>query len=159
MADEGKAAAPAAKSRKPSMMIGAIVVLALAGGGYFWKTQKAAHSESQAQAELAKVDLYLPLDPPFVVNFKDGESLRYLQVGVTLMSRDPKAIDAAKNAGPEIRDALVSLFSNQDYSVIVNAAGRKKLQDQALETVRRIVNEHTGKPGIDALYFTSFVMQ
>ena len=157
MADEEKAAAPAKKSRKPMMVIGAIVVLALAGGGYFWKTQK-AHSESQT-AELAKVDLYLPLDPPFVVNFKDGESLRYLQVGVTLMSRDPKAIDAAKSAGPEIRDALVSLFSNQEYSVIINAAGRRKLQDQALETVRRIVNEHTGKPGIDALYFTSFVMQ
>lgn len=159
MADEEKAAAPAKKSRKPMMMIGAVVVLALAGGGYFWKTQKAAHSEGQTQAELAKVDLYLPLDPPFVVNFKDGESLRYLQVGVTLMSRDPKAIDAAKSAGPEIRDALVSLFSNQEYSVIVTAPGRRKLQDQALETVRRIVNEHTGKPGIDALYFTSFVMQ
>jgi flagellar FliL protein len=158
MADEGKAAAPVAKSRKPMMIVGALVVLALAGGSYFWKT-RVAHSGDQAQGEMSKVDLYLPLDPPFVVNFKDGDSLRYLQVTVTLMSHDPKAIDAAKGADPEIRDALVSLFSNQDYSVIVTAAGRRKLQDQALETVRKIVKAHIGKSDIEALYFTSFVMQ
>lgn len=160
MADEGQAAAPAAKKRGPMRMIViAALVLVLAGGGYFWKTQQAAHSESPAQQEMAKADLYLPLDPPFVVNFKDGESLRYLQVTVTLMSHDPKAIETAKNADPVIRDALVSLFSNQEYSVISSADGRRKLQQQALETVQKIVKERTGKPGMEALYFTSFVMQ
>ena len=160
MADEEKTAAPAAKSRKLMMIIGVVAVLALAGGGYFLKTRLAGHPGGQARGELSKADLYLPLDPPFVVNFKDGDSMRYLQVSVTLMSHDPKAISAAKDADPEIRDALVSLFSNQDYTVIVTAAGRRNLQDRALATVRKIVKAHTnGKSDIEALYFTSFVMQ
>ncbi|BFI97074.1 MAG: flagellar basal body-associated protein FliL [Rhodanobacter sp.] len=162
MSDEEKAApaAPAAKSRKPLIAIGVVAVLAIAGGGYFWKARSAAHPQDQAQHEVSKVDLYLPLEPAFVVNFKDGDSLRYLQVSVTLMSHDQKAIDAAKGADPEIRDALVSLFSNQDYAVIVTPAGRRSLQDKALATVRKIVKAHTnGQSDIEALYFTSFVMQ
>ena len=94
-----------------------------------------------------------------MVNFRDDDSLRYLQVGVTLMSHDADALAAAKAAEPVIRDALVSLFSSQEYSIISNTAGRDKLQAQALVVVRKIVQERLGKPGVDALYFTSFVMQ
>ena len=71
----------------------------------------------------------------------------------------PFDCEAAKAADPVIRDALVSLFSNQEYSIISNAAGRQKLQEQALQAVRRIVQARLGQPGIEALYFTSFVMQ
>ncbi|MBD8881920.1 flagellar basal body-associated FliL family protein [Rhodanobacter sp. 7MK24] len=157
MADEEQArvAPPAGKSKRLMVIGAAVVVLALAGGGYFWQAQKSAH----APVEAPKVDLYMPLDPAFVVNFKDGDSLRYLQVSVTLMSYDQKALDAAKDANPVVRDALVSLFSNQEYSIISSADGRRKLQEQALAAVQKIVKERTGKPGIDALYFTSFVMQ
>ncbi|MEW9625475.1 flagellar basal body-associated FliL family protein [Rhodanobacter geophilus] len=156
--EEQTAAAPAARKRRGPLLIGAVALLALAGGGYVWRTQKAAHTPASRQAE-SKVELYLPMDPPFVVNFRDGDSLRYLQVAVTLMAHDPQAIETAKSADPVIRDALVSLFSNQEYAVISNAAGREKLQKQALEAVRKIVQARLARPGIDALYFTSFVMQ
>lgn len=153
-------AAPKKKGRGKLLLIVVIVVLLLAGGGgYVWHARHAANATQAAAEAPPKPDLYLPLEPPFVVNFKDGDSLRYLQVGVTLMSHDPKAIDAAKAADPVIRDALVSLLSNQDFNVISTAAGREKLQTQALAAVRKIVNERTGAPGIDALYFTSYVMQ
>ena len=33
------------------------------------------------------------------------------------------------------------------------------LQAQVLEEVRKIMTEETGKPVVDAIYFTSFVMQ
>jgi flagellar FliL protein len=158
--EEQTEAAPAARKRRGPLLIGVVALLALAGGGYAWQAQKAAHAAAEKQtATDTKPDLYLPMDPPFVVNFRDGDSLRYLQVAVTLMSHDPRAIEAAKSADPVIRDALVSLFSNQEYAVISNAAGRQKLQEQALQAVRKIVDARLGKPGISALYFTSFVMQ
>jgi flagellar FliL protein len=103
--------------------------------------------------------LYLPLDPAFVVNFRDDDSLRFLQVGITLMAHDQAAIDTAKAAEPVLRDAMVSLLSSQDYTVIGSAAGRQKLQAQALVAARKVVQARLGRPGIDALYFTSFVMQ
>ncbi|MGN6329641.1 MAG: flagellar basal body-associated FliL family protein [Rhodanobacter sp.] len=149
---------PKKKSRLP-MIIGLVVVLlALGGGGFAYKAMHAKAAAKDAKAA-PKAELYLPLDPPFVVNFRDDESLRYLQVGVTLMSHDADALAAAKAADPVIRDALVSLFSSQEYSIISNTAGRDKLQAQALEAVRKVVQARLGRPGVDALYFTSFVMQ
>jgi flagellar protein FliL len=149
------------RSRKP-LVIGALVALvALGAGGYFWQSHRAGHAANGKTAAVnpSKVELYLPLDPAFVVNFSDNDSLRYLQVGITLMSHDPEAINVAKAADPVIRDGLVALFSNQDFSIISDAAGRQKLQQQALATVRKVVQARLGRPGIDALYFTSFVMQ
>jgi flagellar protein FliL len=148
------------RSRMP-LVIGVVALLALGAGGYLWQSHRTAHAASAkaAAVDVSKAELYLPLEPAFVVNFRDDESLRYLQVGVTLMSHDPDAINVAKGADPVLRDGLVALFSNQKFSIISDAAGRQKLQEQALVTVRKIIQERLGRPGIDALYFTSFVMQ
>jgi flagellar FliL protein len=85
--------------------------------------------------------------------------MRYLQVGVTLMAHDQSALDTVKSVDPVVRNALVMLFSRQDYTILSDPAGKQKLQADALEAVRQIVAARTGKPGVDALYFTSFVMQ
>lgn len=157
---EAPAEAPKPKRRLPLLIALAVVVLVLAGGGFFLLKARGAHGkDGAATAPVSKLDLYLPLEPAFVVNFKDGDSLRYLQVGVTLMSHDPKAIEAAKAADPVIRDALVNLFSNQDFAVISTTKGREAMQAKALAAVRKIIQDRLGQPGIDALYFTSFVMQ
>lgn len=154
-----KAPPPERKSRK--LLLGTIgVLLALGAGYYVWHTRQSAQETAKGAAPaVSRVELYLPLEPVFVVNFRDEDSLRYLQVGVTLMSHDGDAISVSKGADPVIRDALISLFSDQDYSIISDVDGRQKLQGQALAAVQKIVKERLGRPGIDALYFTSFVMQ
>ncbi|MEO6800608.1 MAG: flagellar basal body-associated FliL family protein [Rhodanobacter sp.] len=151
-----------AKRRFPLKIVVALVVLAaLGGGGYFWQSRHAGPAKAEkAQApEAGKPEIYLALQPAFVVTFRDGDALRYLQVGVTLMAHDPKAIDVAKEADPVVRDGLVSLFSSQKFDVVSESAGREKLQADALAAVRGIVQKRLGRPGIDALYFTSFVIQ
>ncbi len=169
-----QAPAPAPTTRKPRrrLVIGVVVgLLVLGGAGYGFvamrghasgpavagKGGKAARTATAHKENLP--EYYLPLEPAFVVNFRDDDSLRYLQVGVSLMSHDQGALDVAKQADPVIRDALVMLFSSQDYTILSDAAGKQKLQADALAAVRKIVRVRYGKPGIDALYFTSFVMQ
>ncbi|MEY2115963.1 MULTISPECIES: flagellar basal body-associated FliL family protein [Rhodanobacter] len=152
---------PERKSRKPLVIaVSVVLLLALGIGGYVWRSRQSVPGKAgKSTPKVAQAELYLPLDPAFVVNFRDAESLRYLQVGVTLMSHDPAAIEVAKGADPVIRDALVALFSNQDFAIISDTAGRQKVQADALVAVRKIVRARLGRPGIDALYFTSFVMQ
>ncbi|OZB61063.1 MAG: flagellar basal body protein FliL [Lysobacterales bacterium 14-68-21] len=143
------------------LIILALVVLGGAGAGLYaaFGPRHAAGKVDEAQAEKKKPELFLPLDPAFVVNFRDDQAARYLQVGVTLMSHEQASLDAAKEAQPVIRNQLLLLFSGQSYPNLIDAAGKEKLQAQALAAVQKIVQERTGKPGIDALYFTSFVMQ
>ncbi|MDO1528359.1 flagellar basal body-associated FliL family protein [Fulvimonas sp. R45] len=147
------------KGGKGRVATAAIAVLALCGAGAYALHASHARGAAAAATEEGRPALYLPLDPPFVVNFQNRQAMSYLQVGVTLMARDPAAIQAAKDADPVIRNALVMLFSSQDYAELSSTQGKQKLREQALESVRKVMQASPGRPGIDALYFTSFVMQ
>ena len=103
--------------------------------------------------------LYLALDPPFVVNFQSDTAARFLQVGVQLMARDQKALDAAKASEPAVRNALVMLFSSQDAKTLISREGKEKLRSDSLDEIRKIVADRTKGTTIEAVYFTSFVMQ
>jgi flagellar protein FliL len=154
----------AKKGSSKTVIIMGVALLAMAGVcAYVLLGARGAHEGGAAAEEpkvaMSKQELYLPLDPPFVVNFRDDQSMRFLQVGVSLMSHDAAALAAAKDADPVIRNSLVMLFSSQDYSILSDAAGKQKLQAQALAAVRKIVGDRIGRPGVEALYFTSFVMQ
>ena len=138
------------------------VLLLLAGGAGAYAAfggKKAPADTAATAAPEKKPEFFLPLDPAFVVNFRDDEAVRYLQVGITVMSHDATALDSVKEAQPVIRNELLMLFSGQNYATLIDAAGKQKLQAQALAAVQKIVKDRTGKPGVDALYFTSFVMQ
>ena len=102
---------------------------------------------------------YIPLDPPFVVNFGPGSTVRFLQVTVELGTRDADAVELIRNNRPAIRNNLVFLFSDQDASVLETREGKSRLREDALSEARRVIQEEGGKDGIDTIYFTSFVMQ
>ncbi|MEP7187370.1 MAG: flagellar basal body-associated FliL family protein, partial [Rhodanobacter sp.] len=152
------------RKRGRLLMIGAVVLLLIAGAAGYAFTRGHAGVADKASKVAAKHTeskevLYLPLEPAFVVNLRDEDSLRYLQVGITLMTHDSAAIDAVKSADPVIRDALLALFSSQEYSAMIDPAKRTQLQAKALAAVQKVVHARIGSDGIDALYFTSFVIQ
>jgi flagellar FliL protein len=166
--DEVAVAVASAKKRRSPLVIGLVVALLAVSGVCAYaltamrghdKTAAVADKDGEAKPVKPQPELFLPLDPAFVVNFRDDDAMRYLQVGVTLMAHDQAALDTVKSVDPVVRNALVMLFSRQDYTILSDPAGKQKLQADALAAVRKIVEARTGKPGIDALYFTSFVMQ
>lgn len=160
-------ATPAKKSGRMGLIIGILVLLLAGGGGaafFFLGKSKSAdeHGEGAkgAHAEAAPAPaVYLPLEPAFVVNLEDPASSRYLQAEVQLMSRDPLAMEAAKVHMPRIRNALLMLFGQQKPEDLVSREGKEKLQLAALAEVQKVLQAETGKPVVEAVYFTSFVMQ
>lgn len=102
---------------------------------------------------------YLALDPPLVINFDDQGLLRYLQVSISVMARDAKLLEVVKNHLPHIRNNLIILFSSQDFSTLSSVEGKEKLRSLALEEIQFILRKEIGAPGIEAVYFTNFVMQ
>ena len=103
--------------------------------------------------------VYQALEPPFVVNFQDQSQVRFLQIAMEVSTRDPLVIAAVKTHMPVIRNNLVLLLSNQAYAGMSTREGKEKLRTDALAEIQKILTEQTGKPGVDAVYFTSFVMQ
>ncbi|MCC6301884.1 MAG: flagellar basal body-associated FliL family protein [Gammaproteobacteria bacterium] len=124
------------------------------------KTKSSKKSKDKKSAKGPKAPpIYVELGEPFVVNFVEGVQIRYLQVKIEAMTRDPVVANAVKTHLPQIRNNLVLMFSNLDYASLTTAEGKQKIRDQALVEIQNILKEETGNTGAEAVYFTSFVMQ
>ncbi|MCP5327984.1 MAG: flagellar basal body-associated FliL family protein [Steroidobacteraceae bacterium] len=150
-------------SKKKRILIAAVALFVLggaAGGFYFWKSgQDGGNAAAEASKPLPPLQ-FLPLDPPFVVNFSGQQTVRFLQIEVRLASREPRTIELMRANEPVIRNDLLLLFGQQQASELATREGKEKLRAAALEQVRKIVKAEAGSPeSIDNVYFTSFVMQ
>jgi flagellar FliL protein len=105
--------------------------------------------------------IYYAIEEPFTINFlnQSDQKARYLQIKVTLMAHNQEIMDSAELNLPMLQDALRTLFSAQTSETVNSVEGRKRLQMASLETVKTILKEETGKDNLDAVYFTSFVLQ
>lgn len=144
-----------------------LVFLVVAGGtagglyymGYFTPgaSDEELVAEEQIEAELPRI--YLPLEPPFVVNFTHRGTLRYLQVSLELMYHEQAVIDKINEQMPAVRNALILLFSNQSYESLSSFEGKEALRGSILLAVNDVigVDGEIEQPG--EAYFTNFVMQ
>jgi flagellar FliL protein len=154
----------APKKSKKWLIIGIAAFVVLAGGGaaaFMLMSHDDAHGKKavKAAAPLAP-PLYVALDPPFVVNFEGDQLVRFLQITVQVMTRDPETVELLKANDPVVRNDLLLLFANQKYEVVAARAGKEKLRSDALGAIRHVVESGGGKPAhIENVYFTSFVMQ
>lgn len=181
-----EAAEPVQKksSKKLLIMIAAAVLVLGAGGAaaYFFlggedeeavaeeaatakdgKGKAGAKAKGKEKGKEQKPKLpaqYVKLDPPFVTNFESKGMVRFLQITVEVMTRDPATIELIKLHDPMIRNDLLLLLSNQQYEVISSREGKEQLRTQALETVAKVISTEGGDgKNVEQLYFTSFVMQ
>ncbi len=103
---------------------------------------------------------FLALEPPFVVNFQQGSSARFLQVAVQVMTRDEATLRQLEHLAPILRNDLLMLFGNKQVAEVSSPEGKEALRTATLDAVRRVVADENGKPdAVEAVYFTSFVMQ
>ena len=158
LADE----APKARKRLWLAIAAAVLLLAGAGvGGWLWLAHpKGKPGTAKAEPLPTGPALYIALDPPFVTNFEADQAVRFLQLTVQIMTHDPATVDLVKTSDPAIRNDLLLLFSNQKYADLATRDGKERLRAAALAAVRKIVAAGGGKPDrVEAIYFTSFVMQ
>lgn len=154
------------------IILAAVLAAGIAGGVVYFMTGKkdAATEESKSEAgdqKNAKQSKqpklpaqYVKLDPPFVANFEARGAMRFLQVSVEIMTRDPATADLIKQHDPMIRNDLLMLFGNQTYQTISTHEGKDQLRAEALEAVRKVIGAEGGDARkVEQLFFTSFVMQ
>ncbi len=122
------------------------------------KGDKKASSKAKTKEPKAPLS-YVPLDPPFVVNFSGDTDVRFLQVSLEAGTRDPVVVEQVKEHRPAIRNNLVFLFKAQDPVELDTREGMEKLRQETLAAVQEVLKAETGSPGVENVYFTSFVMQ
>lgn len=121
-----------------------------------------AANAANAPVDYASLDpaIYVPLDPPLLANFEDDRGMtRYLQLSLQAMGRDQKEMDAVRQHAPAIRNAFLFLMSTLSFADISSVEGKEKLRAEMLQEAQAILVRNTGKPGVEEIYFTSFVIQ
>lgn len=162
----GESAAPASKSNVWLLILVVIAALLAGGAGAaFFALQMNSEVRAESAVQESKSRQRLPaefvkLDPPFVVNFEAKGLMRFLQVTVEVMTRDPTTLELIKKNDPMIRNDLILLFSNQRYETLSTREGKEQLRQEALQVVKDVIAAEGGNDEkVEQLYFTSFVMQ
>ncbi len=116
-------------------------------------------AEEEAKEEIGAGVQYLKLSPAFIVNVKSADRGHYLQAETQVKLQGMEWVQKVQHHLPAIRHNLIMLFSEQDLQQLKTVKGKKKLQADALAIIQRVLKEQSGEQGVDALYFTSFVIQ
>jgi flagellar protein FliL len=100
---------------------------------------------------------YYDLSPALVTNLASGG--KYLRCDVQLMSEEGDSMPGIKLHAPAIRHELLMLMSEQDGAKLRTQQGREAFRKQALEAVRKVMHQETGRDAVDDLFFTAFFVQ
>ncbi len=153
------------------LLIALIVLLLLVGGGgaaFFLlgggdnksaKSDAGAATEHKAEKVEDKETHYLELGKEFVVNLEDTSKVNYLQVSIQVMAHKTEPLDLIKENMPVIRNKLMLILSSQKYEEVNTRKGKEKLRKEIKEAIQTILHEESPKANIDAVYFTSLIMQ
>jgi flagellar FliL protein len=124
--------------------------------------EESKEGEEAAEAVVEEEKLpatYHALDPVFVVNLPPGGKAKMLQVSIQAMAREPDLIEFLKLNDPMVRHTLLALFGAQEGDKLRDRKGKEALQKAALDAINKIVKEQGGPGEVEAIFFTSFVMQ
>ena len=166
MADEqatGDGAAPKSK-KKLIIIIAVVVVLLAAGGGAFFllgsSEPDTSPSELMAsQAGLPEPASYVNIPQPFLFSITGKHRDRLVQIKVQLMVRGTKNEDLARHHSPLIESTILNTFGTASVEQLRTPTGRAQLRDQATENIRATLQDLVGRPVIEKVLFTDFVIQ
>jgi flagellar FliL protein len=102
---------------------------------------------------------YLAMQPAFIVNFNDAGRTRFVQLELSLVSRDIAAIDIANTHMPLLRNNILQTLAEQDFEALKTVEGKEQLVAALTATVQTTIEEKLGRPGFETVLFRSFVMQ
>ena len=163
-----QAAAEQGTGGKTKLIILAALLVVLAGAGYFaapdvlgTDSESSDAAEDVAEApDTDKPAIFTSLHPALVVNFRDAyDDNHFMQITLEVMGREQSAIDAVRNFAPVIRNSLILMYGNVDYDFIRQREGKEKMLADALAEIQTIIERETGEVGVEAVFFTSLIIQ
>jgi flagellar FliL protein len=139
------------------ILIAVIVIGAGAGGAwYFMKISSDEDSESVKPKE--KPTTFLDLDI-FTVNLQPEENNQYLQVGLTVKTKETPVVAEIKKQMPAIRNRILMLLSSKKSADITGIVGKQQLSQQIVDEIKQSLDSSELQEDVLEVLFTSFVIQ
>lgn len=158
MAEEEASEAQQKKSPLLLFIVIALVLVAGSIGGTLFFLSGGG-DEEVVEEEVDPPAIYFAINPKFQTNYDVNGRPRLFQLAIALVTREQDVVDALGMHLPTIKSRLVILLSGQKFETLQTPEGRQQLREQSLAAVREILNAEIGKPGVEQVLFTDFVMQ
>lgn len=152
--------APSSKKKLIIIIVLAVLVLGIAGAATFFLMggeEGEENSEEPEEVVLAPA-LYLEVKPAMLATLAVDGKQRYMQVSLSVMSREQSALDAVDYHMPSIRSKLNILYGGVDFKMAQTVEGKEALRAESLSIINGVL-EAEGEALIEGVYFTNFVMQ
>ncbi len=102
---------------------------------------------------------YHNLQPEFVVNFHGKSRVKFMMIEMVIGTHDEKVLPILADHDPEIRDAVLTLLSEQDSETLKTIAGKEALRDEAIQRIDKVVGRYYRTERLKDVFITRLVMQ
>jgi len=103
--------------------------------------------------------IYYDFEPPFVVNYQWQGDQRYVQIGMSVMTRNPTTAEVIDRNMSLVRNNLILILGSQDFSLMRSDEGKETLKRLILAELQRVLATEMDEPDIEQVLFTRFVVQ
>jgi flagellar FliL protein len=139
------------------IVLSAVTLCALAGGGYFYLSA-GKKAEAEPAAKVAEKPIFVALEP-FTVNLQSEGRARFLHVGIALKVKDEKAKAQVVEFMPELRSRVLLLLSNRQPDSLVTTEDKSKLAEEIRTAINMPLSADLPPQGVSSISFNTFVVQ
>ncbi|MEE9320390.1 MAG: flagellar basal body-associated FliL family protein [Granulosicoccus sp.] len=102
---------------------------------------------------------YYNVQPEFVVNFQGKSRVKFLMIELVVAANDEETAIVLDDHDPELRNALLMLFSRQDSETLKTVEGKDVLRADAKAVIEELVASHHKPDRVKDVFITRLVMQ
>jgi len=148
------------KSKKSLIIIILISVIAIGAGagGTWYAMQLSGDGGSESAKPKEKPTTFVNLDT-FTVNLQPEENNQYLQVGLTIKTKETPVVAAIPKQMPDIRNRILMLLSSKKAADVAGIAGKQQLSQQITNEIKQSLESTELQEDVLEVLFTSFVIQ
>jgi flagellar FliL protein len=159
--DEEKQEEAVKKAFPLKLVIIAVLVLLVAGGGFMvWKKMSAPKEKGQIVAINEKDNANPDMGPiypmeTFIVNLLDPNGRRYLKIQIQLEMDNAVLAQEINKRMPQFKDAIISLLSSKTIPDINSVEGKMQLRAELIV----LFNQYLKSGKITNVFFMDFIIQ
>ena len=136
-----------------------IVSLALAGGAYwYFNSDKVQYTANGMAIETTPAQFITCKDIIVNVISDDTGEMHFMQLDVTLMTRNEKTYETMETNLPVVRNAILDSLATWSFEEVIKPENRELLRLQLLNAIKEL-NNLPYRQGVNSVLITNMVVQ
>jgi len=118
-----------------------------------------AYAQDEDSGSSTGKEAYVEIGEPLIVNVLSSDSIHFLQITTEFKLKNSNMAPLIEMHLAPLKHNLIMLFSEKKFYELQSIDGKRKLREEALQVVQKVMKDKTGDTTIENIFFTSLVIQ